>query len=198
MKAVPIFAAVAAGWLLISKLTKRSKGSKQSDRQNPEATKLANIIEEQDEVTPSHKRPASGSPNPANSDDQHKIKAQKMQRSSPPATPLVLKTTSERLSPAPEPAESEQATEDVEAIPSPPPPAESPISSTPPEVAPIAATSAFQADSTTQDSATFDDGNASVADSQDSSLSRGGGLRRLGSKVKVQMRKLGRRPSSSS
>ncbi|KAG7671491.1 hypothetical protein Ndes2526B_g09345 [Nannochloris sp. 'desiccata'] len=197
MKVVPVTFAAFAGWVIISKLVKRGKGKERAVKPalEPEgATKLPNIIEEQEqdpseaiEATPTHKRRASGSI-PATSDEkEHKIKAMKMKNEagSAPATPMVLRNTDPSTS-------VEQAAEEVESIPSPPLP-QPPIAA--PPAAPIALSSEFAAESTK--GSAFGDGD-SVADSQDSTLSRAGSLKRWGSKVKDQLRKASSRKNSNS
>jgi len=186
---VPVTVAAFAGWVLIFKLVKRGKGKRAAKPAlEPEgATELPIILEQQDpsEATPTHKRRASGSI-PAISDEKdHKIKAMKVKKEagSPPATPMVLKNTNNS---------AEQAADEVESIPSPPLP---PATATAPPAAPIASSSEFAADSAK--GSAFDEGD-SVADSQDSSLSRGGSLKRWSSKVKDQLRKVSSRRTSTS
>jgi hypothetical protein len=191
MKVVPATLAAFAGWFLISKLAKRGKDKERAVKPalKPEgASQLPNIIEEQDpsfeaiEATPTHKRRASGSIPPISDEKEHKIKAMKVKNEagSPPATPMVLRNTNPSTT-------LKQAADEEESILSPPLP-HPPAAAAP--AAPIASSSESAADSTK--GSTFGKGD-SGADSRESSFSRAGSLKRWGSKVKDQLRKVGSR-----
>jgi hypothetical protein len=196
MKAVPVIAIAAAGWLIISKL-KRGKGKVASKPAlAPEVTPpLPDIIEEDDEqdlanneATPTHKRAASADLAPTSEEKEHKIKAMKV-NGEPPATPMVLKSTNPEVQATAE----EQVADEVESIPSPP----VAPSTTAPPAGSATVTSEFLGAADSAKDSLFDEGE-SLADSEASSLSRTGSLQRLGSKFKGQLRKISSRSSKGS
>ena len=185
MHVITAVAGSIAGLFLISKLTRRGKGKGASKAAvEPEVTFLPTIHEQDPspdsiEATANLKRRASGEPTPIPSPEkEHKIKA--LKKDEPLPLPPTIPT---------DPEANILEAADAISIPSPPRPVASP------PAASATVSSEFAADSIKE--SLFDE-LESQADSEVSSLSRNGSLKRLGSKVKVQFRKLSSRSSKGS